>query len=150
MRWRAERELYGGLHQKGVPVPDETHALAAWYGRYNEVCNSHRFELLSDYVHEDVQVNGERQGLSDYIAGLRSVADAFPDYRWELQHLLIDGDWLAAHFMDSGQHAGAFLGVAASGRRVLTQEFAFYRVANGRIVEVWVTADNLRLLNQLR
>jgi predicted ester cyclase len=134
----------------GVHVPDDPHDLATWYGRYNEICNGHRFEMLSDFVHPDVHVNGERQGLTDYIAGLKEVVDAFPDYRWELQRLLIEGDWLAAHFMDSGQHSGLFLGVPASGRRVVTQEFAFYRVASGLIVEVWVTADNLRLLEQMR
>jgi hypothetical protein len=40
--------------------------------------------------------------------------EAFPDYRWELRHLLV-----------------------------------IYRFDAGRIAEVWVTADNLRLLDQL-
>lgn len=35
-----------------------------------------------------------------------------------------------------------------SGRLVETQEFAIYRVDGGRIVEVWVSADNLRWLDQ--
>jgi aspartyl-tRNA synthetase len=78
------------------------------------------------------------------------VVAAFPDYRWELRHLLVDAPWLAAHFTDTGTHRGSFLGVPASGRSVSTQEFAFYRVDAGRIVEVWVTADDLHLLQQLR
>jgi predicted ester cyclase len=127
-------------------VPDVT----AWYARYNEICNSHRFGQLGEYVHEDVWVNGERQGLATYIQGLEAVVAAFPDYRWELQHLLVNGDWLAAHFLDSGRHAGTFLGVLSTGRRIETQEFAFYRRASGLIVEVWVAADNLRLLDQIR
>ena len=124
--------------------------LASSYARYNAVCNSHRFDELVDYVHRDVLVNGEVQGLEGYVAGLESVVAAFPDYRWELQHLLVNGDWLAAHFCDTGRHRGPFLGVPATDRRVETQEFAFYRVADGLIVEVWVTADNLGLLEQLR
>jgi hypothetical protein len=39
--------------------------------------------------------------------------------------------------------------VPATGRAVSTQEFAIYRFQAGRIAEVWVTADNLRLLDQL-
>ena len=31
-----------------------------------------------------------------------------------------------------------------------TTELALYRVAEGRIAEVWVAADNLRVLDQLR
>ena len=57
---------------------------------------------------------------------------------------------MPAHFFDSGHHLGAFLGVPPSGRRVETQECAFYLVAHYLIVEVWDAADNLRVLQQIR
>lgn len=66
------------------------------------------------------------------------------------EHLLIDGKWVAAHLIDSGTHAGTFLDVPATGRSVQTQEFAIYCFNASLITEVWVTADNLRLLDQLR
>jgi predicted ester cyclase len=124
--------------------------LESFYRRYNEVCNAHRFSVLGDFVAEDVQVNGRPQRLAEYIAGLEAVIDAFPDYRWNLRHLLIDGCWISAHFFDTGTHSGTFLGVPATGRVVTTQEFALYRISDERIAEVWVTADDLRLLEQLR
>lgn len=124
--------------------------MGSWGRRYLGVCNSHRFELLEDFVREDVQVNGSSVGLGAYVAGLASVVSAFPGYRWDLQRLVVSGDWVAAHFFDPGGHAGVFLGVPASGRRVETQEFAFYRVSSGLIAEVWVAVDNLRLLDQVR
>jgi predicted ester cyclase len=101
-------------------------------------------------VADDVVVNGAVHGLANYGARLQAVVDAFPDYRWELDHLLIDNCWIAAHFHDTGTHRGIFLGVPATGRSVATQEFAVYRVTAGKITEVWVTADNLGLLAQLR
>jgi predicted ester cyclase len=124
--------------------------LAERYRRYHATCNAHRFEDLAEFVHDDLVVNGERITPADYVEGLRAVVRAFPDYRWELQHLLVDGDVVAAHFLDTGTHRGEWLGVAATGRRVSTQEFAVYRWDGGRIAEVWVTADNLRVLDQLR
>ncbi|MGY1602591.1 ester cyclase [Geodermatophilus sp. SYSU D00815] len=124
--------------------------LAAAYRRYNAACNAHRFEELGEFVHEELAVDGERIRLADYVEGLRAVVRAFPDYRWDLRHLLVDGDWVAAHFADTGTHRGDWLGLPATGRRVTTQEFAFYRWAGGRIAEVWVTADDLRVLEQLR
>lgn len=127
-----------------------TPRLDTWYRQYNEHCNQHRFDELVNFVHRDVRVNGEVQGLTDYVAGLEAVVAAFPDYRWDLQHLVVDGDWIAAHFLDTGRHSGPFLGVAATGRHVQTQEFSFYRVVDGLIVEVWVAADNLSVLEQIR
>jgi predicted ester cyclase len=121
--------------------------LRTWYGRYNEACNAHRFDELGAFVAEHVVVNGEGQGLEGYVAGLRAVVDAFPDYRWDLRHLVVEGAWIAAHFVDTGTHQGTFRGVPATGRSVTTQEFAMYRVDDGLIVEVWVTADNAALLD---
>ncbi len=75
---------------------------------------------------------------------------AFPDYRWDLRHLLVDEPWVAAHFIDTGTHRGPAFGIPATGRSVRTQEFAVYRFGDDHIAEVWVTADNLRVLEQLR
>lgn len=126
------------------------HALDALYRRYNACCNAHEFDRLGEFVASEVQVNGEVQGLQNYVRGLEAVVQAFPDYRWNLRHLLVDGEWLAAHFIDTGTHAGTFLELSGTGWKVSTQEFALYRVAGSRIVEVWVTADNLGLVHQLR
>jgi predicted ester cyclase len=123
--------------------------LEAFYRRYNACCNERRFGDLVEFVARDVVTNGTERGLDVYVEGLRAVVRAFPDYRWEIRHLVIDSPWIAAHFANTGTHRAAFLGVRASGRPVSTQEFAFYRVDAGRIAEVWVTADDLQLLQQI-
>jgi len=131
----------------GMPDRGE---LADLYGRYNAVCNAHEFDRLGDFVADRIRVNGEVQTIAGYAAGLRQVVRAFPDYRWDLNHLLVDGDWIAAHFVDTGTHRDTAFGVPATGRAVRTHEFAFYRIEAGKIVEVWVTADDLGLLTQLQ
>jgi len=120
------------------------------YRKYLQHCNDHRFDQLEEFVAQEVEVNGSVQGLPAYIQGLKTVVEAFPDYHWDLRHLLVEGCWLSAHFIDTGTHSGPFLGVPATGRTVTTQEFAVYRFDADRIVEVWVAADNHRLLEQLR
>jgi predicted ester cyclase len=129
---------------------DGRREIESFYRRYNRRCNDHEFGRLGEFVADSVEVNGQAQSLDEYIAGLRAVVRAFPDYRWELRHLLIDGDWISAHFHDTGTHRDSYLGVPATGRAVSTQEFALYRVHDGKIAEVWVTADDLQLLDQLR
>jgi predicted ester cyclase len=80
---------------------------------------------------------------------LAVVIRAFPDYRWELRHLVVDAPWVAAHLAGTGTHRGTFLGVQATGRPVHVQEFAIYRIDTGRIAEVWGTAFHEDLLQQL-
>jgi predicted ester cyclase len=97
-----------------------------------------------------VTIDGERRPRDDYAANLRGWIEAFPDFRWELRHLLVDGDWIAAHFLASGTHRGTFRGVAATGRGVTVRELALYRIEDGRIAEVWGTVDELGVLEQIR
>lgn len=131
----------------GVPDRAELEALNR---RYNAVCDAQDFDRLGDFVADGIRVNGEAQTLAGYAAGLRRVVRAFPDYRWTLSHLLVEEDWIAAHFSDTGTHRDTAFGVPATGRVVRTQEFAFYRVEVGKIAEVRVTADDLDLLTQLQ
>jgi aspartyl-tRNA synthetase len=124
--------------------------LVAFYRRYNACCNAHAFEKLREFVAHDVLINGADGGLDAYAAGLLGVVRAFPDYRWELRHLIVDAPWIAAHLWDTGTHQDRFAGVEPTGRSVSTAEFAFYRIEAGKIAEVWGMAFHLLLLEQLR
>jgi predicted ester cyclase len=124
-------------------------SMKAFYRRYLERCNQHRFEDLGEFVHPEVRVNGAATGLDQYIAGLRSVVEAFPDYHWDLQHLLVDGDWLSAHLVDTGTHTGTFLAIPPTGRTISAQEFALYRIDNGKITDSWGNLDT-SVRDQLR
>jgi steroid delta-isomerase-like uncharacterized protein len=110
---------------------------AEFYRRYMECCNDRRWEELGAFVAENVQVNGAAQDLDSYVEGLQAVIQAFPDFRWEVQELVVDGDVLAARLSNAGTHRGTFLGVPATGRRIATTELAMYHLENGRISASW-------------
>ena len=105
-------------------------AVRDFYRRYLACCNDRRFADLAEFVDPEVRINGTDQGFDRYVAGLRAMVEPFPDYRWEVRHLLVDGDRMSAHFTDTGMHT-------PTGRTIDTQEFAVYRIADGKIVEVW-------------
>ena len=119
------------------------------YAAYLRRCSEHRFDELAKFVAETVVVNGEPVGLPGHAAGLQAVVNAFADYHGDLRHLLADGLWISAHLRETA-HTGIWAGIPATGRRVRTQELALYRLADHKIAEVWVTADNLHVIDQLR
>jgi predicted ester cyclase len=69
----------------------------------------------------------------------------FPDYVWEIRHVVEQPPWLAVHLHDTGTRHRPFLGAPGDLSAVETDEFDMYRMAGGRIAEVWGTADNARL-----
>ncbi len=130
--------------------PQGDQDLAERYRRYNALCNAHDFAGLAEFVAKDIRVNDEPTGLAAYAAGLTDVVAAFPDYHWQIRHLVVHRPLVAAHFTDTGTHRGApFLGVAATGRSVQVDEFAVYAWRGGLISEVWVASDRLAALTQL-
>jgi predicted ester cyclase len=120
--------------------------LAEFYASYNRICNRHAFTELVPYVGANLVVNGQARTASEYVADLQRVVEAFPDYEWAVQRLVIEDPWISVHLQDVGTHRGPWLGRPPTGSRVSTDEFAMYRLEDGRIVEIWVTADNARLL----
>jgi predicted ester cyclase len=111
--------------------------LDAFYRRYLERCNERPFGELGEFVGENVEVNGEAVGLRSYAEGLGAVVALVPDYHWDVRHLLVDGCWLSAHLVGTG--------TTPAGQFISMPEFAIYRMADGRIVEVWGDLDRTRL-----
>jgi predicted ester cyclase len=111
--------------------------VVAVYERYLSRCNEHRFDELGEFVSDRVGGSGAVDGLAGYIDRLKVVCAAFPDYRWELQQLVVEENTIAARLIAQGTHTGPFGGIAPTGRRVSTQELVMYRFADGKIVQCW-------------
>jgi predicted ester cyclase len=131
---------------KAAGVPGLRDTLVESYRRYNAVCNRHAFDDLTPFLCDAVRVNGVERTARQYIDDLFEVHHAFPDYRWEIQRTVFEEPWPAVHLRDAGTHLGPWHGREPSGRAVSTDEFAMYRFEDDRIAEVWVTADNARLV----
>jgi predicted ester cyclase len=111
--------------------------LIALYEGYLTRCNERRFDALGEFVSEHVSGSGAEDGLAAYIDRVRAVCIGFPDYRWELQQVVVEGDTIAARLIGRGTHTGPFEGIAPTGRTISTQELVIYRFAEGKIVQCW-------------
>lgn len=86
------------------------------------------------------------EGVRIDIAGYRT---AFPDLEMTTDDLLADGDLVARRFTIRGAHTGPFLGIAPSGQPVTLTGLAVHRIAEGRLVETWISYDCLGLVRQV-
>lgn len=126
--------------------PDD---LRCWYEDYLEACNRHDLDAIRERLHPEVRRSGHARGADAWVDDIHDLLDGFPDYRWKRITLLVDGDRIAVHLRASGTHRGSFQGIAPTGRHVNVAEFAFYRLAGGRIIEYAGTADGADLRHQL-
>jgi steroid delta-isomerase-like uncharacterized protein len=104
----------------------------------------------ADYVwHGSANPRDDVVGLDAFEASVAGFYDSFPDCEVEVLDVVADGDRAVVRFTETGTHKAAFMGIAATGRRVHNYGIAIYRAREGRLVEEWSVADRLSLLRQL-
>jgi hypothetical protein len=86
-------------------------------------------------------------GLVD--SGSAVMAEAIPDLRMIEADNIKEGDKVAFRWLLSGTHAGEFMGVTATGKRVEAMGMDIVRLANGEIAEHWGEFDVMGLLRQI-
>jgi steroid delta-isomerase-like uncharacterized protein len=121
--------------------------------RWLEAWNTNDLEaarglLQDDYVRHDANLP-EIVGPQAELQFIATALAAFPDLRFEAQHLVAEDDLVMSRLTAQGTHQGEFMGVPASGRYVDFQTVETFRVFDGKIAEQWVVTDVLGLLQQL-
>ena len=81
---------------------------------------------------------------------LNMLFTAFPDYHVTIEDIIADADKVAARLTVCGTHQGDFFGIPPTGKQVAWAAVDIFRIAEGKLVEYWLIADNLSLLQQLR
>ena len=74
---------------------------------------------------------------------------AFPDLKHTVDEMISEGNSVAARWTVRGTHRGAFQGIVPAGRQIVLSGTTVHHMSDGRIVETWLTMDNLDLLQQL-
>jgi steroid delta-isomerase-like uncharacterized protein len=80
---------------------------------------------------------------------LQAFAAAYPDAEFTIQDMVAEGDRVVTKKTFTGTNTGELNGLPATGRRVTLQYVDIMRVRDGRIVEHWLSMDQLSWLQQL-
>jgi steroid delta-isomerase-like uncharacterized protein len=82
-------------------------------------------------------------------AFLGAFVSAFPDSRWTIDDMIAEGDRVATKKTFTGTHTGEFNGIPPTGNPVTLQYVDILRLRDGRIIEHWLSLDQLSFMQQL-
>jgi predicted ester cyclase len=82
-------------------------------------------------------------------AFLWSFFEAFPDSRWTIDDMIAEGDRVATKKTFTGTHTGDLWGIPPTGRPATIQYVDILRLREGKIVEHWLSMDQLSFMQQL-
>ena len=80
---------------------------------------------------------------------LEAFAAAYPDAHFEIDDMIAEGDSVVTKKTFTGTNTGEFAGMPATGRQVSLQYVDIMRVRDGRIVEHWLSMNQLSWMQQL-
>ncbi|HEY2123555.1 MAG TPA: ester cyclase [Chthoniobacterales bacterium] len=123
--------------------------LRSLYQSYLQCCNEHDVNGMASFYTSTIKVNDVAMDPAAVAAQFPPLFSAFPDWHWEIRHLVVDGDNIAVHFTVTGTHRGVFREIEATGRRVTTSEFTLYHIEDGRFAEVWDLTDMDAVMRQI-
>jgi len=106
--------------------------------------------IADDYVRHSQATPGlVIDSLDDFKEFIRQDRAAIPDQKLELVHLVAEGDLVAFWGIYSGTQTGEMGPFPPTGKQANLDFAGIHRVADGKIVETWVTWDNIAFLSQL-
>ena len=117
-----------------------------------EVYNQRQLDRIPAFVAEDFVDRSpgappDAKGPGFVRQQAEASLAAVPDMRFELQHLLAEGDLVLLHWKASGTDPKT-LDEAGAPRQVTLQGQSLFRIREGKIVESWDIIDRLGFLLQ--
>ena len=121
---------------------------------YDEGINQRNFDLIEELFSEDFVEHEQFPGLpSTGREAVRAAMDmftaAFPDIQFGVDDMIGEDDKIVVRGRMSGTHQGEFMGIPATGKRVLIHYMDFWLVEDGRIKDNPVNVDFASILAQL-
>ena len=105
--------------------------------------------LSPDVVFHGTAGDGELRGIDEMKRFVAAYRRAFPDAQSTVEEQVAEGDKVVTRWRARGTHQGQLGPIAATDREFEMDGVTIERIADGRIVEVWVARDELGLLSQL-
>ncbi len=151
-----DRELQQwGEPSKVTGDPGDPETNKALIKRFTEeFFNQKKLETFDELVHPQVISHDPVISPTEDFATLREILGfayplAFPDIHSDINILVAEGDKVVARWTVTGTHKGEYFGIPPTGKSIKFTGITIYRIADGKIVEIWWSYDALGILQQI-
>lgn len=122
------------------------------FRRVCDALNERDFDAFADVHADDVVLHDhdeEFHGVEAAIEHEQTIYEAFPDMKYTPEDVLAEDNLVAARWTVTGTHEGELEGIGPTGKEVEFSACGIFRLEEEKIAEVWLTYDQLGMLQQL-
>ena len=118
---------------------------------FDDLFTRGRYEFIEQIYAKDCPVHfGNRNArLEQAISEGKGWRLAAPDLTMTVERMDVERDFVIVDWIARGTNTGKGNGVPATGKKILIRGNSRFRVANGKIVEVWNNFDRDEIFRQL-
>ena len=115
--------------------------------------NEGRLDVVDELVAPDVfnhpAVPEHQHGIDGFKHVIVWVRDIAPDTHYQIDDIIAEGDKVAVRMTVSGTHTGPIGDIPPTGKRFSVDYVNWFRLADGKVAELWAVRDDLTRLQQL-
>lgn len=115
-----------------------------------EVFNEHNLDAVESLKVPEYIDWDPYPGQRDFLRGFKSVLiaffEAFPNFRYDVEHELAEGDMLVCLGRWSGTNTGTFMGLPPTNRHLSGRRVDVVRFSGDKMTERWGTGPELQML----
>lgn len=121
---------------------------------YEEVWNRRNLEAAKELISPShamqlIDLPDSGIGPEAYARNVVQFVRAFPDLKFKVLDMVAEGEKVVAFWNISGTHKGEFRGIAPTGKRVSVDGITISQLADGKIMDSYVSLDLWSMMQQL-
>lgn len=121
---------------------------------FDEVYTKGNLNLIDELIASDVRRHDPARtqhetGIQSFKEMERIYKQAFPNKKLKIDDIMAVDDKVVVHWTLTGTHKGDLEGIPATNRDFKVTGITMYRLANGKVTELWQSWDRLGLLEQI-
>ena len=121
-----------------------------------DLWNTGDLSIAAEILHPDCLIHARVPFQTDFVRGPEALGQlvlfyhlAFSEVRVTAEQIIAEGDLVVVRWTAHGRNTGDLLGLPPTGREAATSGVDVLRIADGKVVEGWVSWDVLSLLEDL-
>ncbi len=91
----------------------------------------------------------QEPGIAGFKKFVTDFRTAMPDLKFEVVHLMAEGDMVVIHIRETGTQTGPMMGLPASGKKMDVEGIDLIRIKDGKMVEHWGYLEQAKMMTQL-
>jgi steroid delta-isomerase-like uncharacterized protein len=130
-----------------LPPSENVESVGAFFER---ILNAGDLASLDTFAHRDVQVAESAPGIEGFRRLLVEMRSTFSNPEYKVMETVSEGEKVVVRFSAKATHAGRFMGIPATGRKLKLWGVMIFRFEAGAVAEFWSVVEAQGILKQLR